>query len=345
MNGRVYDYNVGRFMSVDPVIQSPTNSQSLNPYSYIMNNPLAGTDPTGYTIEIIIRCGANQPGCDDHLPESDDPGNKDEGGQGRSKGGQGGGSSSSNGSRGGSKGQVGNANSGNSTDNTDLLSLSSRRGGNSGGGDGDDSSFAEVAQSFSNGVNEVNKFGRWLINDANQQISQGEGLGSAVWSLFAEDGINAYQQLTGGDYGGAVFSIAMALMKPVKAISKIANRGDSAQYSVSFETKLSKSMYPGRTAEAHFQAANKQLHQQMRGDSDFAKTMESLHPGITKSIQPGARGAYPRRAPVKGATWHHGVVPGQMQLVPMSQHTAAGLVQQTLHPAGVGGMKIWGGGR
>ncbi|MBE0389459.1 hypothetical protein PLUTE_b0424 [Pseudoalteromonas luteoviolacea DSM 6061] len=49
MNGRVYDYNLGRFMSVDPVIQSPKNSQSINPYSYIMNNPLAGTDPTGYT--------------------------------------------------------------------------------------------------------------------------------------------------------------------------------------------------------------------------------------------------------------------------------------------------------
>ncbi|NKC21302.1 RHS repeat-associated core domain-containing protein [Pseudoalteromonas galatheae] len=48
MNGRVYDYNLGRFMSVDPVIQAPGNSQSLNPYSYLMNNPLAGTDPTGY---------------------------------------------------------------------------------------------------------------------------------------------------------------------------------------------------------------------------------------------------------------------------------------------------------
>ena len=36
-------------MSVDPFIQSPGNSQSMNPYSYIMNNPLAGTDPSGYT--------------------------------------------------------------------------------------------------------------------------------------------------------------------------------------------------------------------------------------------------------------------------------------------------------
>ena len=52
MNGRAYDYNLGRFLSVDPVIQSPTNSQSMNPYSYIMNNPLAGVDPTGYKAEI-----------------------------------------------------------------------------------------------------------------------------------------------------------------------------------------------------------------------------------------------------------------------------------------------------
>ncbi|WP_232056600.1 hypothetical protein [Pseudoalteromonas sp. A25] len=38
-------------MSVDPVIQSPGNSQSINPYSYIMNNPLAGVDPSGYEAE------------------------------------------------------------------------------------------------------------------------------------------------------------------------------------------------------------------------------------------------------------------------------------------------------
>nr|WP_143323428.1 RHS repeat-associated core domain-containing protein [Cognaticolwellia aestuarii] len=44
MNGRVYDYNLGRFLSVDLFIQEPGNSQSINPYSYIMNNPLAGTE-------------------------------------------------------------------------------------------------------------------------------------------------------------------------------------------------------------------------------------------------------------------------------------------------------------
>jgi RHS repeat-associated protein len=53
MNGRMYDYQLGRFLGVDPFIQAPTNSQSLNPYSYLGNNPLSGTDPTGYTTECV----------------------------------------------------------------------------------------------------------------------------------------------------------------------------------------------------------------------------------------------------------------------------------------------------
>jgi RHS repeat-associated protein len=48
MGGRVYDYQLGRFLSVDPIIGNLASSQSLNPYSYIGNNPLSGTDPTGY---------------------------------------------------------------------------------------------------------------------------------------------------------------------------------------------------------------------------------------------------------------------------------------------------------
>ncbi|WP_028764423.1 RHS repeat domain-containing protein [Shewanella colwelliana] len=49
MNGRIYDFNVGRFLSVDPFLQFPENSQSANPYSYILNNPMSGIDPTGYS--------------------------------------------------------------------------------------------------------------------------------------------------------------------------------------------------------------------------------------------------------------------------------------------------------
>ncbi len=53
MNGRVYDYNLGRFLSVDPFVHE--GSQGINPYSYIMNNPLAGTDPRGYEPEELKK--------------------------------------------------------------------------------------------------------------------------------------------------------------------------------------------------------------------------------------------------------------------------------------------------
>jgi RHS repeat-associated protein len=48
MNGRVYDPKLGRFLSVDPVFQIPTNTQGMNPYSYVLNSPLSLTDPTGF---------------------------------------------------------------------------------------------------------------------------------------------------------------------------------------------------------------------------------------------------------------------------------------------------------
>ena len=48
MNGRLYDPTIGRFLSADPTIQHPTNTQNLNRYSYCGNNPINYTDPTGY---------------------------------------------------------------------------------------------------------------------------------------------------------------------------------------------------------------------------------------------------------------------------------------------------------
>jgi RHS repeat-associated protein len=47
MNARVYDSDIGRFLSADPVLQAPLDSQSYNRYSYVRNNPLKFTDPTG----------------------------------------------------------------------------------------------------------------------------------------------------------------------------------------------------------------------------------------------------------------------------------------------------------
>lgn len=47
MNGRVYDPRLARFLSVDPLIGSLDDSQSVNPYAYVGNRPLNATDPTG----------------------------------------------------------------------------------------------------------------------------------------------------------------------------------------------------------------------------------------------------------------------------------------------------------
>ncbi|MCW5620467.1 MAG: RHS repeat protein, partial [Burkholderiales bacterium] len=48
MNGRVYDPLLGRFISPDPFIESAGSLQDFNRYSYVNNNPLAYTDPSGY---------------------------------------------------------------------------------------------------------------------------------------------------------------------------------------------------------------------------------------------------------------------------------------------------------
>ncbi|ROQ28721.1 hypothetical protein EDC28_103315 [Gallaecimonas pentaromativorans] len=45
------------------MIQSPTSTQSINPYSYVMNNPLAGTDPTGYCSTGTNVKGHDAAGC------------------------------------------------------------------------------------------------------------------------------------------------------------------------------------------------------------------------------------------------------------------------------------------
>ncbi|WP_296891464.1 RHS repeat domain-containing protein [Thiobacillus sp.] len=48
MNGRLYDPVLSRFVSADPTVDNPFDLQSLNRYSYVNNNPMGFTDPTGY---------------------------------------------------------------------------------------------------------------------------------------------------------------------------------------------------------------------------------------------------------------------------------------------------------
>lgn len=51
MNGRIYDPLLGRFLSADVVVQNLLINQSYNRYSYVLNNPLTFTDPSGFLFE------------------------------------------------------------------------------------------------------------------------------------------------------------------------------------------------------------------------------------------------------------------------------------------------------
>ena len=52
MHARFYGSAIGRFLSPDPVNGNPTNPQSWNLYTYVQNNPVNATDPTGLTIRL-----------------------------------------------------------------------------------------------------------------------------------------------------------------------------------------------------------------------------------------------------------------------------------------------------
>ena len=57
MNARLYDPLTGRFLSPDPYVQAPDFTQSLNRYSYCMNNPLKYVDKDGeiaWFVPVII---------------------------------------------------------------------------------------------------------------------------------------------------------------------------------------------------------------------------------------------------------------------------------------------------
>jgi hypothetical protein len=62
MNGRVYDPLTARFLSADPHVTDPTNGQSFNRYSYVLNNPTNLTDPTGFdwrSIQLAMGWGSS----------------------------------------------------------------------------------------------------------------------------------------------------------------------------------------------------------------------------------------------------------------------------------------------
>ncbi|MCK5923968.1 MAG: hypothetical protein KAG66_23740, partial [Methylococcales bacterium] len=73
MNARYYLPNTNRFISADTIVPDPTNPQSLNRYTYVYNNPLRFTDPSGHGI-----CNPAD-NCRNQTPSRTLPNNKPDG--------------------------------------------------------------------------------------------------------------------------------------------------------------------------------------------------------------------------------------------------------------------------
>ena len=52
---RLYDAALARFIQPDTIVPEPGNPQALNRYSYVLNNPLRYTDPTGHFTDDAIK--------------------------------------------------------------------------------------------------------------------------------------------------------------------------------------------------------------------------------------------------------------------------------------------------
>ncbi|MEW6715768.1 MAG: RHS repeat-associated core domain-containing protein, partial [Nitrospirota bacterium] len=67
---RYYDPVLGRFVSADSIVQDPFEPQTLNRYSYVINNPLKYVDPNGhFFLELLIASmviGAVSAGIQSH---------------------------------------------------------------------------------------------------------------------------------------------------------------------------------------------------------------------------------------------------------------------------------------
>jgi len=61
MNGRIYDAILARFIQADPLVDGAGNTQGYNRYSYVHNNPLNATDPSGFSSWTKFRDGVLKP--------------------------------------------------------------------------------------------------------------------------------------------------------------------------------------------------------------------------------------------------------------------------------------------
>ncbi len=63
LRARMYDPSTGRFLSRDPLLGSLAAPLSLNAFSYVLNNPVALIDPSGFSPSRVTRNGSTDNEC------------------------------------------------------------------------------------------------------------------------------------------------------------------------------------------------------------------------------------------------------------------------------------------
>ncbi len=63
MRARYYMPYIYRYLSPDSIVPDPANPQSLNRYSYVLNNPIRYTDSTGHYVDQYGTVGGGTHGC------------------------------------------------------------------------------------------------------------------------------------------------------------------------------------------------------------------------------------------------------------------------------------------
>ena len=125
---------------------------------------------------------------------------------------------------------------------------------------------------------------------------------------------------------------------------KAPSEPDGSFYSVAYEMELDPADW-ARSRSVHFNRANADLDEAMRGDPDFARDMDSMSPGIADRV---AREGGRQNPNPDDFIWHHAhpdTVEGRngvMHLVPTPQHTPGSIFWGTLHPGNKGGFSVWG---
>ena len=163
------------------------------------------------------------------------------------------------------------------------------------------------------------------------------------------DALGAIDDTLAGNVGGAVYGVAVVVVKPLKAVDKVADLAKDAKKAEKKPEKalntdkpendgffevLTESPISGTSRPAHRASANESLAKELRSDGNFAQGMNNLlGKDVLQHMQSGS--GVLKNPP--GTQWHHPKDnPNVMQLLRTEVHQNKSL-QSYLHKDGTGG--------